>query len=260
MIADNENKPRMAFRGEWVGDTFWPETSQARLDKEEVAAKRKAEKQAMHRERARLAIRMKVGKDWDGKADNDNINWPLATSLIREGNTELLKAAMAYRKVHANAHSGAVLGGQAVSIGDGFALDRHIHVRPNGTIAYKHVRQRTAASVDIPANMKVAPYVSEADGVEKNTAKVPSPWNGDRPVNDKIDAQSKLIELRNRLGILAEPLEMAVVDGATYQAVGNANGIADRSGSIAAGRAIVHMALISARDAIGAITREDLAA
>jgi len=218
------------------------------------------ERESVRAQKVRLHARASKGKDWDGKAANDNINWPLATSLIREGNTELLKAAMAYRKIHTEAHSNAVLGGSGVSIGDGFALDRHSQIRPNGTIAYKHVRQRTAAEVDIPAKRYVPPFDDEEAQEQRNSVRIPKPWNGDRPVNDKMDSQVRLVALREHLGVLAEPLEMAVVDGATYQEIGNASGVADRSGAIAAGRAIVHMALISVRDALGNIRRSDIAA
>ncbi|WP_198521643.1 hypothetical protein [Rhizobium sullae] len=224
------------------------------------------EKDGVHAQKSRLAIRAQKGKDWDGSAANDNIAWPLATSLIREGNTELLKAAFAYRKIHDQANSGALLGGRTASIGDGMALDRYSYVRPNGTVVYKHPRQKKSADVDIPAKRYVAP--PSYDGIDhsseevkvSNWSNIPKPYNGDEPVNRKLDAQSKLIELRGRLGVLVEPLEMAAVDGATYQEIGNASGIADRNGSIAAGRAIVHMALLAIRDALGDVRRSDLAA
>lgn len=224
------------------------------------------EREGVHAQKSRLAQRAKIGADWDGVAANDNIAWPLATSLIREGNTELLKAAMAYRKIHDDAHSGALLGGRTASIGDGMALDRYSYIKPNGSVVYKHPRQKKSADVDIPAKRYVAP--PSYDGIDhsseeikvSNWSNIPKPYKGDEPVNRKIDAQDKLIALRGRLGVLAEPLEMAVVDGSTYQAVGNAHGVADRSGSIASGRAIVHMALLAVRDALGNISRYDLAA
>lgn len=218
------------------------------------------ERQAVHAEKCRIHARASIGKDWDGKPDNDNINWPLATSLIREGNTELLKAALAYRKIHTEAHSGATLGGSGVVMREGFSLDRHTKIRADGTIAYKHVRQSEAADVDIPAKQYVPPFEDEEAQTNHNSIKVPKPWNGDAPVNNMLDGQKRLLGLRARLGVLVEPLEMSVVDGATYQDVGNASGVADRSGASAAGRAIVHMALVAVRDALGSITRRQLAA
>lgn len=218
------------------------------------------EKEAVHAQKVRLHARSSIGKDWNGKADNDNINWPLATSLIREGNTELLKAAMAYRKIHTEAYSGAVLGGVGVVMREGFSLDRHTKIRADGTIAYKHVRQREAAEVDIPAKQYVPPFEDEEAQTNHNCIKVPKPWNGDAPVNNKLDSQKRLVALRQHLGVLVEPLEMSVVDGATYEAVGRSMGEAHKVPATAVGRSAVHMALISVRDALGNITRKSLAA
>lgn len=222
------------------------------------------ERAGIHGQKARIAERANIGKDWDGKAANDNIAWPLATALVREGNTELLKAAMYYRKIHDTAKSEALLGGRTASIGDGMALDRYSYVRPDGTVTYARPRQKQAASVDIPSKQYTAPpsydnmLPSSEEVKVSNWTNIPKPWKGDEPVNNMLDAQRRLAELRAILGILVEPLEMAVVDGATYQAVGNASGVADRSGSIAAGRAVVHMALVSLRNVIGNVRQSDL--
>lgn len=257
-------QPRMAVHGTWSGNVFTPDTPFSRISKEEQEAKAMADKKAERRFRVKLGKRAAIGKDWDGKADNDNIAWPLATALIREGNTELMKAALAYKRTYDMAKSDAVLGGNGAVMKEGFSLDRHVHIRKDGTVAYKHVRQRTAAEVDIPAKQYVAPpaYEKITDETIKvsNWSNVPKPWNGDKSVNDMLDAQGRLASLHDRLGVLAEPLEMAVIDNRTYQQVGNAIGVADRSGSIASGRAVVHLALVAVRDALGTIRREDMAA
>lgn len=219
------------------------------------------ERDGVHAQKTRLALRAKKGSDWDGAAANDNIAWPLATALIREGNTELLKAAMYYRKVHDTAKSEAKLGGTGVQLSEGMSLDRHSVLKPDGKIAYRRVRQSTAADADIPARRRFdASTAEDGDEPQKNWSSIPKPWNGDRPVNDMMDAQRRLVELRALLGILVEPFEMSVVDGATYREVGNAAGIANKPGAEGAGRALVHAALISVRDSIGHIRREDLAA
>jgi len=259
--ADNQNiKPRMAAHGEWIGDEFYPDTPFHKLPKAEIEEKRKAEWFAMHKERARLARRMKhVDKDWDGKADNDNINWPLATSLVREGNTELLKTAMAYRRIYDSANSGAQLGGTTYTPKEGKVIDYVSKLdESTGHIAYGKARK--SHSVDAVASTPARRKNITNETTIAASSPIPRPWNGDRPVNDMMDNQGKLAGIRRALGYLAEPLEMAVVDGATYQKVGNSIGVADRSGSIAAGRAVVHLALITARDAIGQIKREDIAA
>lgn len=212
--------------------------------------------QACHKEKARLAIRGNIGKDWDGKAANDNIAWPLAKALLAEGNKELLKYAIAYRRIYTLAKSEAVLGGSAPE--REMNLDRYVYEdKETGEQKYNNVRKRQSADVDIPPTRKKPTDSLEPSG---NGSSVTKPWNGDKPVNDMIDAKRQLAILQARLGHLAEPLEMAVVDGATLEAVGNSCGIANRAGSMGAGRAIIHMGLITVRDCLGRIERKDLAA
>jgi hypothetical protein len=203
------------------------------------------ERDAVHAEKRRLAARASYGKDWDGKADNDNaVNWPLARALVREGNIELLKVAISYRKIYELAKSEAMLGGKAAPIGDGMNFDQYVKTLESGDVEYKGARKSKAAAVDIPARMKIpAGSLSST-----NQTNVPKPWNGDKPVNDMIDAKAKLSALQLRLGYLCEPFEMACIDGATLQEVGNSVGVSNRTGAQAAGRAVVHMALITVRD------------
>jgi len=264
--AGNDNRPsylknpRIASRGEWIGNEFYPDTRFHKKPQAAIDAAKAEDRILERRERVRLGKRAAIGKDWDGRADNDNINWPLATALLREGNTELLKAAVAYRRIHAQAHCGAVLGGSSAPLGKGMALDQRTHITASGNVVYKGARSVETAEPESQPTMKVLPYVAEDDGVERNTTRVPKPWNGDQPVNDMIDAQTKLVALRERLGALVEPLELSVVDGKTYQEVGNSVGVANRAGALGAGRATVHLALLTLRDSLGNIKRSDLAA
>lgn len=208
-----------------------------------------AERDAVRAQKVRLAVRGKVGKDWDGQADNDNaVNWPLARALVREGNTDLLRVAMAYRRIYDKAKSDAVLGGGGVSVGDGISLDQYVKTHETGEVEYKGARKSRAAPIDIPPTRKIP-----AGGMSStNVSSVPRPWNGDASVNDMIDAKKTLASLHERLGYLCEPLELAVIDGLTLEAVGNSIGVAHRGGAMAAGRAVVHMGLITVRDALGA--------
>ncbi|WP_242221672.1 hypothetical protein [Shinella zoogloeoides] len=218
------------------------------------------ERDAVRVQKSRLAARARYGSEWDGKVANDNIAWPLATALVREGNTELLKAAMYYRKIHDTAKSEAKLGGSGVQLNDGMSIDRHSVLKADGKIAYRRVRQSTAAEADIPARRRFdASTAEDGDEPQKNWSSIPRPWKGDEPVNAMIDAQSRLFDLRNRLGVLAEAFEMATIDGATYEAIGNMMGNAHKVPATAAGRSIVHMGLITIRDAIGKVSRADLA-
>lgn len=218
------------------------------------------EREGVHAQKSRLAKRGRVGHDWDGEAANDNIAWPLATALIKEKNTELLKYAMAYRRTYQAAKSEATLGGTSVSVRDDMSLDRHTVIRADGRIAYKHVRQRTAAEVDIPAKRYVAPFADEDCDEQRNSVRIPKPWKGDEPVNNMIDAQRELARLQSALGHLCEPFELACIDGRTLQEVGNSVGTANRAGAMGAGRAIVHMALVTLRDFMRPPRRADLAA
>lgn len=201
----------------------------------------------VHALKSRLALRGAIGKDWDGKADNDNaVNWPLARALVREGNTELLKVAMSYRRIYDQAKSDAQLGGSGVAVGDGISLDQYVKTHETGEVDYKGARKSKAAPVDIPATRKIP-----AGGMSStNVSSVPKPWNGDAPVNDMIDAKSKLARLHAKLGHLCEPLELAVIDGRTLEEVGNSMRVSNRNNAIGAGRAVVHMGLLTVRDAL----------
>lgn len=240
-----------------------PERSpaQRQASRERIRLERAREVKVLAKLRRGINKRQGIGSDWDGRAANDNIAWPLATALIKEGNTDLLKYAMFYRRIHTAAKSNALLGGSTVTLGEGMALDRHIHVRPNGSIAYKHVRQSKAASIDIPSRKKSitdSETQLSSDKSESGYTNVPKPWKGDAPVNDMIDAKHQLSRLQSALGYLCEPFELACIDGKTLGEVGNAVGIANRAGSMGAGRAMVHMALITLRDTIGDLQRKDI--
>ena len=219
------------------------------------------ERDSVREQKHRLAVRARIGGDWDGRAANDNIAWPLATALIKEGNTELLKYAMMYRKVHDTAKSEAKLGGSSVSLGDGVGVDQRQWIKPNGDVAYKGVRKVANETPEISAKRKT-PTDSEAqltsEKVDSGYTNVPKIWKGDEPVNNMIDAQRQLARLRTALGHLCEPFELACIDGRTLEAVGNAVGSANRAGAMGAGRAVVHMALVTLRDHLGSVKRTDL--
>jgi len=227
--------------------------------RERVAAKQKAESRVLNTIKRKIRKRQDIGENWDGTAANDNVAWPLAVALVKEGNNELLKYAMLYRRIYGQAKSEAKLGGASVRLEDGMSLDQRQWVKPNGEIAYKGVREVAKLAQDEPARRKIPPYViDEESGVEKNWSKVPKPWNGDEPVNSMIDAQRELYRLQALLGRLCEPFELACIDCKTLQEVGNSVGIANRAGSMGAGKALVHMALVTIRDSVGRVNRQSV--
>lgn len=211
---------------------------------------------AVHAEKRRLAMRASYGNDWDGRADNDNINWPLAKALLAEGNTELLKYAMMYRKTYEMAKGEVLIGIKGQPCTDMQIVRRSHTDESTGRITYGGEIVRKGASSDIPPTRSTP---TNPDS-KKNAAPVPRSWTGDRPINDAIDARSKLAWMQSLLGAIVEPFELACVDGATLQEVGNAAGVSSRGGAMAAGRALVHLGLIAIRDGTGSVSRSDLAA
>ncbi|QKC99194.1 hypothetical protein [Mesorhizobium sp. NZP2298] len=221
-----------------------------------LAERAEEQKRAMRRFKVRIGKRQAIGKDWDGKADNDNIAWPLAKALLAEGSGDLLAYAMKYRKIYDTAKAEVALGFKATPPPEMTIVHKNRIDESSGRIIYGGEFVLKSAPTDIPATMKSP---TNADS-KKNAAPVPKPWNGDMEIINALDARSLLAHLQRRLGLLVEPFEMAVVDCATLAEVGNAAGIANRAGSMGAGRALVHTGLFTVRDALGALTRKDIAA
>lgn len=204
----------------------------------------------------RLARKHAKTDNWDGKPANDNIAWPLAKALLAEGNGDLLKYAILYRKVYDTAKTEVALGikgspGQELSVAHKTRLDES-----TGRIVYGGevvIKSRPEA---IPATQRRA----TSSDCKQNSAPVPKPWKGDLDLINAIDARARLAHLHAVLGPLVEPFEMAVIDNATLAEVGNAAGIANRAGSMGAGRALVHTGLLAIRAAVGEVSRKDVAA
>lgn len=206
--------------------------------------------------RSRIAARQSIGEGWDGAA-NDNNGWPLAKALLADDKGQLLRYAMAYRRIEASAHSQAQLGGSALGV-EPVQVDQRTWVRPDGEIVYTGVRKLTAAGYaeDQPATQK-----SRTDETTmKAAAPVPKKWNGDDRVNAMLDNQRTLQRIRARLGPLVEPFERLAIDGATLEEVGRELGSGNRAGAMGAAKAMAVMALYVVADALGTIRREDIAA
>jgi hypothetical protein len=201
----------------------------------------------VHAQKARLAERMRHVKDdgWDGRMVHESkIDWPLSKAMLQDGNHELLRTAIKYRTIHEQATAEPLLGEGSVPAGELVILHR-LSDRGDGTmISSGEVVLKTAAPTEFPAQ-RSTPTSSES---KQKASPIPKPWNGDRAVNDAIDARDLLARLRSRLGPLVEPLERAVIDGDTIQKVGGASGIRGRDQSIGAGKALIYTGLIIIRD------------
>ncbi|MBZ9943455.1 hypothetical protein LB533_20425 [Mesorhizobium sp. BR1-1-13] len=214
------------------------------------------ERAEVHAQKRRLAARASIGKDWDGAADNDNaVNWPVGKALLAEGNTDLLKYALAYRKIYDMAKGEVLIGIKGQPAPDMQVVRQSWVDGKTGEIKYGGEIRIKSAPADV-APTRSTPTNSES---KKNAAPVPRPWTGDRAINDTIDAREMLPRLQAAVGSILEPFEMAIVDCATLQEVGNAAGVANRGGAMAAGRAIVHMGLMAVSGLFGHVGYKDMA-
>jgi len=214
------------------------------------------DKTGVRTQKVRLAVRAQIGRDWDGKADNDNIAWPLAKALLAEGNDELLKYAIKYRKIYDQAKSEVMIGFKGAASPDMVVVRKSTVNESTGHISYGGDLVIKSAPTEMPATMK-SPTNPDS---KKNAAPVPKPWTGDMEIINAMDARELLAHLQAKVGSTIEPFEMAVIDGATLAEAGNAAGIANRGGAMAAGRAILHMGLLAVRDALGPVNYRELAA
>lgn len=214
----------------------------------------KQDSKAIVRISRRIAKRQAIGNDWDGAA-NDNYEWPMAKALLAEKNHDLLRYALAYRKIEGNANSESQLGGTDPEP-ELMQLDQRTWVDPRtGETKYKGVRKLTSMEYtgkEVPGRSKVDPLQ-----VKKPAKPIPKPWAGDAKVIDMIDDRKKYAKLQVALGPLVGPFESACLYGATLETVGRELGVGNKSQAMGAARALIHMALICVRDTLGELRRED---
>lgn len=218
MKAANTNAPRMAFRGAWIGDEFFPESSQEKLDKFEVEQKKKSEGKAISKLLKRISVRQSIGDDWDGKAANDNTT-PAIKWLLAGQRKEMLEPLLAYIRLDREANSGAMLNGQSQTPADLLQIDQKTWIDPaSGQIKYKGERRLTG----IDFTGREPPAKSDIDPLQIKPlpVAVPKPWKGDQAVIDRIDAEPKLARIRSALGPLLIPFERLVLEGKKLEKVG----------------------------------------
>ena len=245
------SKPRMAFRGEWIGDEFFPETSQARLDKEEVTGKKERETSAIRRITTMIAKRQAIGDGWSGRAANDNHEpLPLITALVRDGRDDEVAIIRRYRYladvVGTSPFGDTVMAGTGdgveVAVRTGFpdqarevaeAADGNWKSLPEGDLVQHEVRQTTKQKLSFGSRCKPA---------NDNSASAAVPLSlgyGEDAMIARMDGEPILRQLRAALGPLLGVFEDAALDGATFTAIGEARGYSGKQAS-AAGRALVY--------------------
>lgn len=222
--------------------------SSVALSEAQQAQRKKEESKAVTKAARKIKKRQSIGDDWDSKRSANNINWPLATALIREGNQELLKAAMFYRKVEAQAHSNPLIGGTAPNYGD-MQVDRRMFVRGNGQISYAEEKKCDELSVR-PSSGTRAKKADDRISPDKIKAPIRGPWKGDHSLLAKMDAERAYEKLSSLIGAYLEPFEDLVCDNLTYEQVGNKMRVgSNAAGARAAAQAVAHLGLIAIRDA-----------
>jgi hypothetical protein len=249
----------MAYKGVWCGEEFLPETSQARLDKDEVKRRRLKETKAIKVQLRRIGKRQSIGNGWDGKADNDNPSLPIIKALLAEGNNDLLPALLLYRRVEAAATSGAELLGGATPNSEPLHVEQDLWMDERTGEIKRKGEKRSKSKDSLPWRAK-ATDVFTWTYTKRLPAPVPTKWNGDAKVIARIDGLQKLAEFRTALGPLVEPFEEAAIHGATLEKVGMMAGAKSSRSAMAVGRSVIHMALSVIRDRAGPITYDDLAA
>ncbi|WP_192359496.1 hypothetical protein [Mesorhizobium mediterraneum] len=248
-------KPRIATRGEWIGDTFFPNIELARLDKDEIAERRQKEKTRMHGEKERLAIRQGIGDP--ACPANDNEDFPLLAVLRRDGRDDYVRLVTRYRRLVALCASnplpgidyGHSSGGQPeyvtqrlkgdtapeVAVDAAHAAGWPCDTVPGGELRYKAVRQ-----VKPHGETPAARAVVATEETRVRTASLAVKFN-DRVLLAQIDAKPILTELRLALGPLVDPFEDAVLGARTFTAIGKARGYEVKPDI--AGKALVFEAL-----------------
>lgn len=204
--------------------------------RERVARKTMIETARLSILRRGIAIHQSAGKlERHLKPANDNAqDWPLAKFLRTERRFAALMVAERYRKLHDAATTDVTLSGQAY----GGELDNaHRLDLDESTGDLRDKGERGTRGKDKP-DVTVMP----------GGAAPARKWNGDNVVNNRIDARQELAVLRGKMGMCLPFFEMAVIDRASLEEVGNLFGIKNQKGATGSGRALVDIGLdIAAR-------------
>lgn len=256
ICAPAPHNPRMAFRGEWIGDQFFPESTQARLDKDEVEAKAKKESRVLNRHRRYLKRRQDVGNDRTPANDNrEPMSWPLLAKLRRDGRHDDAEFVEAYRSLVALMECDP-LQGQDVSRSDGMSVEERSTITDDdvdkahqaewpsdtvkgGDLVPKGVRQLTK-SCGTTARKKPA-NDNAIDIVQSMAVKF-----NETTLIAQIDCKGWIPRLHSAMGPLVQPFEDAALGGMTMAEVGESRGFSGKPAE-AVGKSLVYTAIDAAR-------------
>lgn len=209
-----------------------------------AAMRKAAEIDAVHAELRRLIARQSIGHGWDGRAANDNVDWPLAGVLKREGLKDELAIAERYRSLCRNAQLELV--GQDVS--------EHPPLQRSKFGTDGELRFGKGAATVKPRGETPPKRAAPTSDESRQHAKPIAQKFDDAGIVQSIDAKTTLAELRIALGRLAEPVEDAVLASEKFDQIGrDAIGILDVEKAAGAGRALVLTGLRTLIDTWNAI-------
>jgi hypothetical protein len=205
-----------------------------------TAQRRTDEREAVYAQLRRLIARQSIGHAWDGRAANDNHDWPLGGVLKREGLKDELAIAERYRKLCRSAHFELV--GQDVS--------EHPLLQRTSFVSGGELRYGRGVAAVKPRG-ETPPKRANAtnDETRQRAKECPRPFN-DIGIATAIDAKTILAELRVALGRLVDAVEDAVLASGRFEEIGAGEiGIRDSDKAAGAGRALVLTGLRTLIDA-----------
>jgi hypothetical protein len=165
--------------------------------------------------------------NWNGAA-NDNENSPLLKALRTDKRDSDVAMVQRYRKLVQDCL--AEIRGQAIE-GDMYPA-RRLDLDGNvfkGDIVLKAGRHAALPAAD--------PSIE----TRKLSKPIPKKWEGDRAINNAIDARAVIAELRASLGPLVDVFEDAALGSTTLEKIGERRGVKVKAGI--AGKAIVYFAV-----------------
>ncbi len=248
-----------------ICDQFFPESSQARLDKDEVEAKAKKESRALNRHRRYLKRRQNVGNDPTPANDNrEPLSWPLLAKLRRDGRYEDANFVEAYRSLVALMVANP-LQGRDISRSDGQVVEQRSTINAKdvdkaaasgwpadtvkgGDLVDKGVRQLTKSS-GTTMRMKAA---------NDNTVDIQHSMSvkfNETTLIAQIDCRGWLARLHAAIGPLLAPFDDAVMGTSTMADIGATRGFTGKPAE-AVGKALVYLAIDVGRAEFDAIKAE----
>jgi hypothetical protein len=199
-------------------------------------------------------------------ATNNNVAWPLAAQLKRDGldagtalfmddpDRDLLSVAERYRQLFDLANQAEQFG--ASEAGLTLALQQKLGDKTDPTPQYKGALVVRGAPVVGDGTSK-ATTTSSDDGTaaRRRSKPVAKRWNGDHLINGRIDARKEIEHVHSAIGApLVGILDDACVYDLTLTEIGEEHGIGQAASG--AGKALAYLALRAARDEFQAIDTE----